>query len=244
MHYAERLYLNGLTSYPRTETSKYAEGFDIYGTLRTLADRDDIAEWLPEARELMCEVSSAASASQVGGGAAALGALLAARASTDGIDVGDHPPITPVKAATPRQCEGEVGWALYQYICRHYVASLSDDCTFETATLHARLGGEDFEASATRCVCKGWTRALRVPVIGEEDDDAQGGEREEEEEEEEEVVEEEVVVVVVVVVVASERLRGWRACEPARSFRLRRRRRRRWGGHSRRRTYLSLSSLH
>ena len=49
MHYAERLYLSGLTSYPRTETSKYAPGFDLHGTLRTLSG----ADWLPEASTLL-----------------------------------------------------------------------------------------------------------------------------------------------------------------------------------------------
>ena len=38
MHYAEKLYLAGLTSYPRTETSKYAAGFDLDGTLGTLSE--------------------------------------------------------------------------------------------------------------------------------------------------------------------------------------------------------------
>ena len=124
MHYAERLYLSGLTSYPRTETSCYAPGFDLEGTLRCLSERDEVREWLPQAAELYRDAS--ASASAAGGD---LGAALAARASLDGVDVGDHPPITPVKLATPRQCEGEAGWAVYQYICRHFVASLSADCT-------------------------------------------------------------------------------------------------------------------
>jgi hypothetical protein len=102
----------------------------------------------------------------------ALGLVLARRASPEGVDVGDHPPITPVKMATPKQCEGEVGWALYQLICRHFVASLSDAATFETATAQVELGGsgDGFEASATRCTGRGWTLALRVPVVGDTDD--------------------------------------------------------------------------
>ena len=123
MHYAERLYLSGLTSYPRTETSNYAPGFDLAGTLRCLSERDEVREWLPQAAELYRDAS--ASATSAGG---SLGVALAACASPDGVDVGDHPPITPVKLATPRQCEGEAGWALYQYICKHFVASLSADC--------------------------------------------------------------------------------------------------------------------
>ena len=95
------------------------------------------------------------------------------RGRTHGIDVGDHPPITPVRMGTPKQCDGEVGWALYQYICRHFVASLSTDAIFETATVQAALGGGlTVEASATRCVERGWTDALHVAVVGDVDDEA------------------------------------------------------------------------
>ena len=37
LHLAERLYLNGFTTYPRTETSKYAPGFDFAAVLDALA---------------------------------------------------------------------------------------------------------------------------------------------------------------------------------------------------------------
>ena len=37
MYYAEKLYLNGLLSYPRTETSKFAPAFDLVGTLSAVA---------------------------------------------------------------------------------------------------------------------------------------------------------------------------------------------------------------
>ena len=37
-----------------------------------------------------------------------LGQVLATRARRDEVDLGDHPPITPVKAGTQKQCDGEV----------------------------------------------------------------------------------------------------------------------------------------
>jgi DNA topoisomerase III len=37
MHVAERLYINGYISYPRTETTKYPSTFDIKGLLKTLS---------------------------------------------------------------------------------------------------------------------------------------------------------------------------------------------------------------
>ena len=152
------------TSYPRTETSKYAPGFDLAGTLTCLSEREDVAGWLPQASAL----HQAASAAVASGEASDIGAALAARASSEGMDCGDHPPITPIKAAsTVKQCDGELGWQIYQYICKHFVASLSDDCSFDTATVTVDLGGEKFEAHATTCVHLGWAEPLGVRVVGE-----------------------------------------------------------------------------
>lgn len=159
MHYVERLYLNGLVSYPRTETSVYAPAFDLVGTLHLLAT--GAAEWLPQAAEVYRSAQAAVAPST---DAALLGAALAACASSEGTDAGDHPPITPVKLATPKQCDGEVGWALFQLICRHFVASLSSDCIYEHSVVSARIGLESFRASTTRCVQRGWTSALCIDV--------------------------------------------------------------------------------
>ena len=116
------------------------------------------------------------------------GGLLTPR--SDGEDVGDHPPITPVKLATAKQC-GE-SWPVYQLICRQFVSSLSSDCILEEAsvTVAVRRGsssadgedggvvggayGEDglgdgpemFTGSAMRMVNKGWMAVLGVHVFG------------------------------------------------------------------------------
>ena len=103
MHWAEKLYLAGLVSYPRTETTKYARGFDLSGTLGALSN----ADWLPEARELL---DGAGGSGEDDGREA----CLHARARSDGEDVGDHPPLTPVKLATPKACGGAEAWELYQ----------------------------------------------------------------------------------------------------------------------------------
>ena len=41
-----------------------------------------------------------------------------------GVDAGDHPPITPMKAATEAEL-GHDGWRLYDYITRHFIATVS-----------------------------------------------------------------------------------------------------------------------
>ena len=40
-----------------------------------------------------------------------------------GSDAGDHPPITPMKAATESEL-GHENWKLYDYITRHFIATV------------------------------------------------------------------------------------------------------------------------
>jgi len=40
-----------------------------------------------------------------------------------GHDAGDHPPITPMKAATEAEL-GHEAWKLYDYITRHFIGSV------------------------------------------------------------------------------------------------------------------------
>jgi len=42
-----------------------------------------------------------------------------------GHDAGDHPPITPMKSATEAEL-GHDAWRLYDYITRHFIATVSD----------------------------------------------------------------------------------------------------------------------
>jgi len=44
-----------------------------------------------------------------------------------GHDAGDHPPITPMKAASEAEL-GHEAWHLYDYITRHFIASVSNIC--------------------------------------------------------------------------------------------------------------------
>ncbi len=41
-----------------------------------------------------------------------------------GADAGDHPPITPMRGATEADLGGEA-WRLYEYIVRHFIATVS-----------------------------------------------------------------------------------------------------------------------
>eukprot|EP00667_Euglena_gracilis_P012220 EG_transcript_12542 len=118
LHCAEQLYLKGFLSYPRTETSRYPEAFDLRGTVECLAAAP---EWRTAARTLL----------QTG--------LSSPR--TDGEDVGDHPPITPIAfAASSAACGGEAPFALYQLVCRHFLATVSPPATFRETKVAVQIG--------------------------------------------------------------------------------------------------------
>lgn len=44
-----------------------------------------------------------------------------------GLNVGDHPPITPMKHATRNDLDGDT-WRLYDYITRHFIATVNMCC--------------------------------------------------------------------------------------------------------------------
>ena len=39
-----------------------------------------------------------------------------------GVDVGDHPPITPMRLATPQMLDSEA-WKVYDYVVRHFIGA-------------------------------------------------------------------------------------------------------------------------
>lgn len=67
-----------------------------------------------------------------------------AKSTVSGSDKGDHPPITPMKAAPRDEFNKGNDWRLYDYITRHFIASLMDDVQYEEHTYMFDIGGEEF----------------------------------------------------------------------------------------------------
>lgn len=90
MSIAERLYTQGYLSYPRTESSAYPPNFDFKDIL---APQRAHPIWGEYAAALLAQ-----GLQRPGGG----------------VDVGDHPPITPVRMATEEHLGGGDAWRLYE----------------------------------------------------------------------------------------------------------------------------------
>lgn len=74
--------------------------------------------------------------------------------------MGDHPPITPSRSATEAEVGGGDAWRLYDYIARHFLASLSPDCITRRANATFTVGGETFAASGGTPVKAGFTAIM------------------------------------------------------------------------------------
>ncbi|NXS69193.1 TOP3B topoisomerase, partial [Pandion haliaetus] len=119
MQIAERLYTQGYISYPRTETTHYPENFDLKGCLRQQANNP---YWAETVKALLSE---------------------GINRPRKGHDAGDHPPITPMRAATEVELGGD-GWRLYEYITRHFIATVGADCKYLQTTISFSIGPERF----------------------------------------------------------------------------------------------------
>lgn len=77
-----------------------------------------------------------------------------------GVDQGDHPPITPIRAASENEVGGGDAWRMYDYVCRHFLGSISPDATFKRTSVVGNAGGEEFSASGVLPLRPGFTAIM------------------------------------------------------------------------------------
>eukprot|EP00971_Amphidinium_carterae_P289091 5740142-Amphidinium_carterae.1 len=85
------------------------------------------------------------------------------RNPASGRDVGDHPPITPMRAAPREEFNKGNEWRLYDYITRHFIASLMDDVQYEEKALVFDLGGEFFRFQYHEVTERGFLFSAQSP---------------------------------------------------------------------------------
>ncbi|KAF5192263.1 Dna topoisomerase 3-beta [Thalictrum thalictroides] len=142
MQLAERLYTQGFISYPRTESTAYPLSFDFKVTLE--AQRNN-PTWGNYVRALLAD------------------GFLQPRAGTD---AGDHPPITPM-CSTTEDMLGSDAWRLYEYICQHFIGTVSPDCKYLRTKVGFSAGGELFICTGQRVLSKGFTSIMPWLAINE-----------------------------------------------------------------------------
>ena len=127
MNIAEKLYIRGYITYPRTETTQYASSFDFRGNLEKFAkDKSfskDISELISDFDENETSILSG------------------------GIDEGDHPPITPARPLDEKLKGKELD--LFKLICQYYFASLSPDLEYENLTYEFEVDEQIFDSSCS-----------------------------------------------------------------------------------------------
>ncbi|CAL9040038.1 DNA topoisomerase 3-beta-like isoform X1 [Musa acuminata AAA Group] len=135
MQLAERLYTQGFISYPRTESTAYPSSFDFRSALSAHL-RNPI--WGNDVQILLAD------------------GFCKPRM---GSDAGDHPPITPMRSATEDML-GSDAWRLYQYICQHFIGSVSPDCKYTRTKIEFTSGGELFYCVGQHVISKGFTSIM------------------------------------------------------------------------------------
>jgi len=93
------------SSYPRTESTAYPPSFDFRGVLSAQTNNPT---WGNYVQGLLTN---------------------GYQKPRLGTDVGDHPPITPMRSAAEDML-GNDAWKLYQYICQHFIGTVSPDCKY------------------------------------------------------------------------------------------------------------------
>ncbi|WP_406661199.1 DNA topoisomerase [Methanolobus sp. ZRKC3] len=135
---AEQLYLSGFTSYPRTETNKYADDFDFNSKV--------MAFTAGNYREYALSIIS--------------NGINCRNGTRDGHD---HPPIHPIKAVSRADVEKNVrmpdAWMIYDLIARHFLANLMSPAIFEKTRLEIHVGTEIFDTAGSVMKDAGWLAA-------------------------------------------------------------------------------------
>jgi len=143
MSAAEHLYTSGYISYPRTETTAYPPTFDLHSALQEQANH-------PSWGRVVGYLLSSGRIDRPEGGR----------------DVGDHPPITPMRAAPRDEFSKGNEWKIYDYVTRHFIASLHDDCEYLERKMVVDLNGFNFSYTWHEMVDRGFLFAMPWKMKG------------------------------------------------------------------------------
>jgi len=85
-----------------------------------------------------------------------------------GKDAGDHPPITPMKLANRESFDRDT-WRVYDFICRHFLGTISKDLKYRNTTVVIKVDSETFTCSANVLVDPGFTNVMTWQAFGKDE---------------------------------------------------------------------------
>lgn len=130
---AEKLYLKGYITYPRTESTSYPKNFDHHEIVHALSRTPTFGEYAGKLLQ---------------------GGL---NKPKNGKDAGDHPPISPTLKVPMRERLEPDEWKFYEFVARHYLATISPDAKFHKKNVVLRAGKHEFTVTGTAPQSKGFT---------------------------------------------------------------------------------------
>lgn len=133
MKLAEELYQGGYVSYPRTETTIFAQGYELQNLVTMQAESG--APWAVFAQRL------------VPGGQFRW-------PQSGGKDDGAHPPIHPTRVFTGDNNHDKS--RLYEFIVRYFLASCAPDAEGLETKVSIEVGGEEFYATGLMVTARNW----------------------------------------------------------------------------------------
>ncbi|ORX86072.1 prokaryotic type I DNA topoisomerase, partial [Anaeromyces robustus] len=135
MSVAERLYMQGYISYPRTETTKFPANYDIRSVLQ---EHKNHYLWGTYANDLLVN---------------------GFKMPEGGVDAGDHSPITPTRMATENML-GHNEWRLYELVTRTFIGSLLPNMKYMKTDVTFEIGYETFTCSGKQIVEPGFASVM------------------------------------------------------------------------------------
>ena len=133
---AEDLYQNGLISYPRTDTNIYPPTINLKQIASQFLNHPELGAFVR--REILSGKVQSTSGKE---------------------DDKAHPPIYPTRYATKSfviKSFGDKAWKLYDFIVRHFLATLSPPAVQENQTLKIDIKGAPFVATGSRLLEEGF----------------------------------------------------------------------------------------
>ena len=137
MNLAEKLYMKGLISYPRTETTQYSKNYNFKGNLNLFVnDNNDVKELMNNINENVIMLN-------------------------EGKDMGDHPPITPTRRLKKNSSIlTNQERNLYDLICNYYFASLSADIIYDNIKYELNINNITYYSTCSIITELGFSKFL------------------------------------------------------------------------------------